>query len=36
MQTLAENFGYGKDWRLFHTDVYEGYRPNMAHVPWHE
>lgn len=36
MQTLAENFGYGKDWRLFHTDVYEGYRPNMAHFHWHD
>lgn len=36
METLAENYGYGKEWRLFHTDVYEGYRPNMAHFHWHD
>lgn len=36
MFSLAENYGYGKEWRLFHTDFFEGYRPNMAHFHWHD
>lgn len=33
---LLENYGYGREWTLFHADDYEGYRPNMADFHRHD